>query len=193
MGTGPVPQAAMTRGGQRREQIAWRRLARAMLRRRRRKQADDRFRQQHQASQTIATGIVSVVTVVHLVIDADEEPFVTTVPVATTLSYTSADPWAVQVSFHPGGEEEPIAWTFDRSLLRDGLDGKSGEGDVCIWRADKLNLGITLSGVDLRALLHAPADAVSAFLAATHALVPVGTEPAYASTEAELDSLLEEP
>ena len=54
-----------------------------------------------------------------------------TLPVV--LGYCSSDPYAVSASF--GTTAGEIVWTFGRDLLRDGLGGPVGIGDVRVWPA----------------------------------------------------------
>ncbi len=57
-------------------------------------------------------------------------------PVAATFTYRSDDPYAVQVVFRPSAQRQ-VLWTFGRDLLREGLDGIAGSGDVQVWKADE--------------------------------------------------------
>jgi len=65
-----------------------------------------------------------------------------------------------------------------------GSDAPAGTGDVQVWRDEDPDYTlISLSGVEGSALLAAPTEPIARFLAATEALVPIGTESARMETE----------
>src|SRR3712207_4015459 len=112
----------------------------------------------------------------------------TAVPAA--LVYDSADPFAVRVRFGDGGnddvdgsfegpdEDGGVEWLLSRDLLRTGLTGPIGEGDVRLWPA---RAGLDVVFLQLRApsgeaLFELSAAVVADFLRETEILVPLGTE-----------------
>ncbi|HEX2363208.1 MAG TPA: SsgA family sporulation/cell division regulator [Jiangellaceae bacterium] len=112
---------------------------------------------------------------------------------AAELRYTMHDPLAVEALFNDGGDE-PVRWVFARDLLSAGLDHRFGDGDVVVWPTIDAE-GTRAVHVRLRsphgdALLEASADAVQAFLVATWALVPPGTEHEHLDVDNVLVALL---
>jgi hypothetical protein len=112
---------------------------------------------------------------------------------AAELRFALQDPLAVEALFDDGGDE-PVRWVFARDLLSAGLDHRSGDGDVVVWPTIDAD-GTRAVHVRLRsphgdALLEASADAIQAFLVATWALVPPGTEHEHLDVENALDALL---
>jgi hypothetical protein len=108
------------------------------------------------------------------------------------LSYSPADPYAVQVAFHTGGAEI-VEWTFARSLLTDGVTHPAGDGDVQVWPASGTQpmVCLSLSSPSGRALFEAPLTRVVEFLTQTYALVPTGCESDFVDVETEIASILE--
>ncbi|WP_175407460.1 SsgA family sporulation/cell division regulator [Streptomyces sp. TRM64462] len=100
------------------------------------------------------------------------------VPVPARLTYRTADPYAVHITFHIGSEH-PVHWTFARELMVEGVFRPCGHGDVRIWPS-KVNgrsvVLVALSSPDGDALLEAPSAQVSAWLERTLRVVPPGTE-----------------
>ena len=141
----------------------------------------------------------------------------TAVPAA--LVYDSADPFAVRVRFGDDGEDDRaldggyaseaagsddaaydttpdedggVEWLLSRDLLRAGLIGPVGEGDVRLWPARN---GLDVLFLQLRApsgeaLFEVSGAAVGQFLRETDALVPVGTESGLLRVDEELTALL---
>ncbi len=139
----------------------------------------------------------------------------TAVPAA--LVYDSTDPFAVRVRFgddddraHDDGsayeaagaddagsdtapdEDGGVEWLLSRDLLRAGLVGPVGEGDVRLWPARG---GLDVLFLQLRApsgeaLFEVSGAAVGQFLRETDALVPVGTESELMRVDDELTALL---
>lgn len=104
-----------------------------------------------------------------------------------TFSYRTCDPYAVCTGFHVG-LDEPVEWTFARSLLRQGLECAAGLGDVRIWpQADGL-VSIEISSPFGQARFLALAREVEGFLRSTDALVPAGREAI--DVDAEIAALL---
>jgi hypothetical protein len=126
----------------------------------------------------------------------------TAVPAA--LVYESADPYAVKVRFGDGGEpEEPgslepeddggVEWLLSRELLRAGMSGPAGDGDVRIWpaRAALDVLFLQLRAPSGEALFELSASVVGEFLRDTERLVPVGEESGRLEVDDELTALLQ--
>ncbi|MEU4876644.1 SsgA family sporulation/cell division regulator [Streptomyces sp. NPDC021608] len=100
------------------------------------------------------------------------------VPVPARLCFRSDDPFAVHVTFHTNSEQ-PVAWTFARELLVEGVFRPCGHGDVRVWPTKTEGRGVVLmalSSPDGDALLEAPAAQVSAWLERTLRVVPPGSE-----------------
>lgn len=123
-----------------------------------------------------------------LVLDTDPD-----VLVPATLAYDSGAPFAVTAVFHTG--EGDVTWVFARDLLEDGLRAPAGQGDVTLWpsrNGDSSVVCIALTSPSGSALLEAPRSDVRAFLDATLAVVPWGTEMDTQDLEAELAHLLDD-
>ena len=71
------------------------------------------------------------------------------VPVNVDLTYTSRDPYAVQASFRTGNGTA-VDWVFARDLLRDGLVGPSGTGDVRVCSVSAAVTGETVAQASRR-------------------------------------------
>ncbi|MCD9141511.1 SsgA family sporulation/cell division regulator [Streptomyces albireticuli] len=114
------------------------------------------------------------------------------IPVPARLSYRSADPYAVHISFHVTSDS-PVNWTFARELLVEGVFRPSGHGDVRVWptHADGRSLVcMALSSPDGEALLEAPASPVAAWLERTLMAVAPGSEPERLALDEALRELL---
>jgi hypothetical protein len=127
----------------------------------------------------------------------------TAVPAA--LVYDSTDPFAVRVRFGDDGpddvgishydgpdEDGGVEWLLSRDLLRAGLTGPVGEGDVRLWPARG---GLDVLFLQLRApsgeaLFELSGTAVGDFLRETELLVPAGTESDVVQVDDELSALL---
>ena len=127
----------------------------------------------------------------------------TAVPAA--LVYDSTDPFAVRVRFGDGGPDDVAAmpyddpdddggveWLLSRDLLRAGLTGPVGEGDVRLWPARG---GLDVLFLQLRApsgeaLFELSAAVVGDFLRETELLAPVGSESDLLQVDDELSALL---
>jgi hypothetical protein len=136
----------------------------------------------------------------------------TAVPAA--LVYDARDPFAVRVRFGDGGEDEydrgpdevslldaddapdedgGVEWLLSRDLLRAGLTGPAGEGDVRLWPARG---GLDVLFLQLRApsgeaLFELSAAVVGDFLRESEQLVAVGAESEALRVDDELLALLQ--
>jgi hypothetical protein len=126
----------------------------------------------------------------------------TAVPAA--LVYDSGDPYAVRVRFGDGGEavdstdagpddDGGVEWLLSRDLLRAGLTGPAGDGDVRIWpaRAALDVLFLQLRAPSGEALFELSAAVVGDFLRETELLVPAGQESGLLQVDDELSALLQ--
>ncbi|WP_407565158.1 SsgA family sporulation/cell division regulator [Streptomyces sp. 184] len=114
------------------------------------------------------------------------------VPVPSRLTYRSADPYAVHISFHIGSAT-PVSWSFARELLVEGVFRPCGHGDVRVWPT-KSGAGsvicLALTSSDGDALIEAPAAVVSTWLERTLRAVPPGAETTQLGMEEGLRELL---
>jgi hypothetical protein len=129
----------------------------------------------------------------------------TIVPLMAGLSYSSADPYAVQMAFEVG-TDEPVKWILARDLLAAALHGSEGLGDVRAWpsaascdpdaaaaggsAAERQILNIAMSSPYGQAQFEASAKAIEDFLQRTYQLVATGQESSYLNFDAELIELL---
>jgi Streptomyces sporulation and cell division protein, SsgA len=130
----------------------------------------------------------------------------TIVPLMASLSYTSADPYAVRMAFDVG-TDEPVVWALARDLLTAALHGHEGIGDVRAWpssvscdpdagivsagaAAGHQILNIAMSSPFGQAKFEASARAIGGFLQRTYQLVPAGQESGFLDFDAELTELL---
>lgn len=100
------------------------------------------------------------------------------VPVPARLTYRADDPYAVLITFHIGSDH-PVAWTFARELLVEGVFRPCGSGDVRVWPTTSEGRSVirmALSSPDGDALLEASPAVVSAWLERTLWMVPPGSE-----------------
>ncbi|MFF1459888.1 SsgA family sporulation/cell division regulator [Streptomyces sp. NPDC058330] len=114
------------------------------------------------------------------------------VPVPARLSYITADPYAVHITFHIGSES-PVHWTFARELLVEGVFRPCGHGDVRIWptrTGDRQVICVALTSPDGNALLELPSAAVAAWTERTLRVVPPGSESALLGLDGALAELL---
>ena len=127
----------------------------------------------------------------------------TAVPAA--LVYDSADPFAVRVRFGDGSADDVdrpsyddpdddggVEWLLSRDLLRAGLTGPVGEGDVRLWPARG---GLDVLFLQLRApsgeaMFELSGVVVGDFLRETELLVPAGGESDLLRVDDELSALL---
>lgn len=126
------------------------------------------------------------------------------VALPVTLTYDSADPYAVHALFRTG-HRDGVAWVFARDTLAAGVVEPAGEGDVRVWPASGKPdaagaagsgaaspdvVHIALSSPDGQALLEASTGALTAFLLRTYSLVPRGQESSHIDVDATLAALL---
>ena len=127
----------------------------------------------------------------------------TAVPAA--LVYDSTDPFAVRVRFGDGAADDVetalyddpdddggVEWLLSRDLLRAGLTGPVGEGDVRLWPARG---GLDVLFLQLRApsgeaMFELSGAVVGDFLRETELLVPAGSESDLLRVDDELTALL---
>ncbi len=116
-------------------------------------------------------------------------------PLEAELRYTAQDPLAVEALFDDGSAE-PVRWVFARDLLADGLNRRSGDGDVVVWPTQDAQarpaVHLRLRSPHGDALVEASADALEEFIAATARLVLPGSEYAHLDVDGLLASLLGE-
>lgn len=116
-------------------------------------------------------------------------------PLDAELHYSADDPLAIEALFDDGGDE-PIRWVFARDLLAAGIDQRTGEGDVVVWPTldafGRPAVHLRLRSPHGDALLEASAETLAEFLAATHRVVPPGTEHVHMDLDQVVDALLGE-
>ncbi|MER5636649.1 SsgA family sporulation/cell division regulator [Kitasatospora sp. NPDC002227] len=114
--------------------------------------------------------------------------------VRTRFRYDPERPYEVLLTFHLGRADE-ADWVFSRELLRDGLRGLSGQGDVKLWPAycpcHGSTLHLALESPYGSALLEASKPRVKAWLDRTYRSVSQAQEEAALPTDAQLASLLQ--
>lgn len=113
------------------------------------------------------------------------------IPVSAELSFRTSDPYTVRAVFT--GPHTMSTWLLGRELLSLGMlasaDAPAGTGDVQVWRDEDPDYTlVSLNGVEGSALLAAPTDPITRFLAETEALVPLGAESA--RMESEITALI---
>jgi sporulation and cell division protein SsgA len=115
------------------------------------------------------------------------------VPVATELSYDPADPYAVALTMNPTSAE-PVRWLVARDVLRKGLTGPAGEGEVGIWPSGtsepQPTVCVALSSPDGDALLVCDAPELAEFLDRTEDVVPIGEEDTFLDLDGLVAALL---
>jgi hypothetical protein len=116
------------------------------------------------------------------------------VPVNVDLTYTSRDPYAVQASFRTGNGTA-VDWVFARDLLRDGLVGLSGTGDVRVqpMPTNPSRVQLELSSPSGHAVFTTCAQALGDFLHRTYVAVPPETEYSWLDFDVALSGLLNDP
>ncbi|MFI2458225.1 SsgA family sporulation/cell division regulator [Streptomyces sp. NPDC019539] len=117
-------------------------------------------------------------------------------PIVTSFHYSSRDPYAARISFHPDPDNQPgITWCVERDLLWSGTRARSGTGDVQAWPAPGpagahytlLQLGPPAG----RALFRIDTAELREWLTLTRTLVAPGNEASYVDWQ-PLERLLTE-
>ncbi|MFE6054913.1 SsgA family sporulation/cell division regulator [Kitasatospora sp. NPDC056446] len=116
------------------------------------------------------------------------------VPVDAELRFDAALPHAACLAFPLAsygcaGDGGPC-WYFGRDLLNEGRHAPAGIGDVQVRPGSVGEVLIVLHGSDGLAVLSAPEEAVTAFLADSFALVPAGSEADHLDVDGALAVLL---
>ncbi|AUG80195.1 SsgA family sporulation/cell division regulator [Kitasatospora sp. MMS16-BH015] len=115
--------------------------------------------------------------------------------VRTRFRYDPERPYEVLLTFHLGRADE-ADWVFSRELLRDGLRGLSGQGDVKLWPAycpcHGSTLHLALESPYGSALLEVSKPRVKAWLDRTYRCVTEAEEEAALPTDAQLAALLQD-
>ena len=114
-------------------------------------------------------------------------------PVLASVRYDAADPYAVHVSFHTGGETGAVEWTFARQLLTDGVSSAVGDGDVRVWPTSsggRAAVCLALCSPSGQALFEVGQAELVEFLTRSYVAVPTGCESDYVDVDAELAMLL---
>ncbi len=110
----------------------------------------------------------------------------------TVLGYSSADPFAVSMTFVTSDGD--LVWTYGRDLLMRGSHTASGDGDVHVSPAlsytSQPMVSIELSSPDGHLVLLARAVDVDGFLARTTALVAPGQESDHLDVDALISQVL---
>ncbi len=112
-------------------------------------------------------------------------------PVPAELSYNRSDPYAVALLI--GDVDCPVAWTFTRDLISEGLHQPCGDGDVHVWPGvsgqGRAILLIELSTTDGRALLQANPREITNFLTLSHDVVAPGEESVHLDVDAAIAAI----
>lgn len=127
-------------------------------------------------------------------------PQQTIVPLVASLFYSGEDPYAIRIAFHVG-LDEPVEWIFARDLLAEGIQERTGQGDVQVWPSTATPdpageetgqpvLNLELSSPFGQAHFEAPVKDISDFLRRTYRIVESGQEGEHVDVESELDDLL---
>lgn len=98
--------------------------------------------------------------------------------VEATFHYDARDPFAVRVDFPASAtlEGTEVSWTFARELLRDGLTGPAGTGDVRVRPHGWERLIVEFHAPEGMAVVHLPSAEVRGFLERTAGVVAPGEE-----------------
>ncbi|MEV5898419.1 SsgA family sporulation/cell division regulator [Streptomyces sp. NPDC052127] len=133
--------------------------------------------------QTLVDGVHQLSAELPMLFHPEErESLALTSSLHTRLTYRVSDPYAVEARFRADDQGETV-WTFARDLLRDGLEGRNGLGDVTVWpdaeKQERPRVFVRLSSPEGSALLSAEYADVRAFLEAGSNLVAYGAEHAH--------------
>lgn len=114
-------------------------------------------------------------------------------PVLAGIRYDAADPYAVHVTFHTGGDRGTVEWSFARQLLTDGLTQATGEGDVRVWPSHVDGVAtvfLALSSPSGQAVFEVALHELAEFLTSSYTAVPTGCESDFIDLDAELALLI---
>ena len=120
-------------------------------------------------------------------------PGSSSLPVLASIRYDAADPYAVHVCFHTGGERGTVEWSFARQLLTDGLTQATGEGDVKVWPSHvegRATVYLALSSPSGQAVFEVALHDLAEYLTSSYVAVPTGSEGDFLDIDAELALLL---
>jgi hypothetical protein len=135
-----------------------------------------------------APAVVDEVLTLRIALDDDQVG-----EVRTRFRYDTARPCEVLLTFHLGRLDE-ADWVFSRELLRDGLAGLSGQGDIKLWPAycpcHGSTLHMALDSPHGSALLEASRPRVRDWLERTYAAVSAEQEGAAGPSDDDLAALL---
>lgn len=96
------------------------------------------------------------------------------------LFYSPADPYAVYLTFlRVGDDEDDVLWVVARDLLRDGLRGPAGLGDIQVWPAEDgvhVTIGLSSDETPEPCLIELSWSLLARFLRHTTDLVSYGAE-----------------
>ena len=94
------------------------------------------------------------------------------------LHYDRRDPFAIRMTFPAPATLEgvEVCWTFSRELLRTGLEGPEGHGDVRVRPYGYARTVLEFHAPEGTAVVHVLTDEIRRFLDATNSMVPVGLE-----------------
>ncbi|MFG2819622.1 SsgA family sporulation/cell division regulator [Kitasatospora sp. NPDC048365] len=117
------------------------------------------------------------------------------VPVLAELRFDTSRPFAACLSFPVAecdcaDEDLSVCWYFSRDLLNEGRHAPTGSGDVRVGPGAAGDVRITLRGPTGQAVISAPGELVTAFLADSFALVPAGSESDHLDIEAVVQWIL---
>jgi hypothetical protein len=109
-------------------------------------------------------------------------------PVVTRWGYTASDPFAVTLAVRTG-QDRWVEWLVARDLVREGLDGDVGEGDLrfspqVVQGYDIVE--IEIRSTDGRAVLEVDRDLLRHFVDTTVELVAFGDESGLMDLDGEL-------
>lgn len=109
------------------------------------------------------------------------------------LHYSPDTPHSIECTFDFGDARDPVVWHFERELLREGLGGPAGVGDVQIRPAgpDARMLRLHLHSPGGAAEFTVPGQALEEFLRRIVRAVPYGSEAETPGFLAALDRLLD--
>ncbi|WP_329264353.1 SsgA family sporulation/cell division regulator [Streptomyces sp. NBC_01478] len=118
-------------------------------------------------------------------------------PLMLDLSYDTADPYAVSLTFHMC-TDATVRWVVGRDLLLDGLEKLTGVGDIQVWPsrlpwAGRVHIALCPCPRQEAVVVTVSARALEAFLRRTLAMVPAGTEERHLDMDAAVHQLLSDP